>query len=67
MYHEAAKTVEDVIAFVPKELGLPTKNLFLKAKKPHDANDTGLYMVCAAFDTKVDMKQLTSVIRIGRG
>ena len=56
MYHEAAKTVEDVIAFVPKELGLPTKNLFLKAKKPHDANDTGLYMVCAAFDTKVDMK-----------
>ena len=42
MYHEAAKTVEDVIAYVPKDLGLTTKNLFLKAKKPHDASDSGL-------------------------
>ena len=61
MYHEAAKTVEDVIAYVPKDLGLTTKNLFLKAKKPDDASDSGLYMVCAGFDTTVDVKKLTSV------
>lgn len=53
--------MEDVIRFVDASRGLPTKNLFLKAKKSNGAEDSGLWMVVAAFDTIVDMKKLTSV------
>lgn len=53
--------MEDVIRFVDASRGLPTKNLFLKAKKPNGEEDSGLWMVVAAFDTTVDMKKLTSV------
>lgn len=59
--HEAAKTVEDVVKFVDASRGLPTKNLFLKAKKPNGPEDSGLWLVAAAYDTTVDMKKLTSV------
>ena len=64
--HEAAKTVEDVVKYVDPSRGLPTKNLFLKAKKPSGPEDSGLWMVVAAYDTTVDMKKLTSV-GTGRG
>ena len=61
MHHEAAKTVEDVMKYVDARRGLPTKNLVLKAKKPNGPEDSGLWMVVAAYDTTVDMKKLTSV------
>lgn len=64
--HEAAKTVEDVMKYVDARRGLPTKNLFLKAKKANGPEDSGLWMVVAAYDTTVDMKKLTSVGH-GRG
>ena len=53
--------MEDVVKFVDATRGLPTKNLFLKAKKPNGPEDTGFWMVVAAYDTTVDMKKLTSV------
>ena len=57
--------MEDLIRFVDASRGLPTNNLFLKAKKPNGNEDSGLWMVVAAFDTTVDMKKLTSVGEIG--
>lgn len=51
--------------FVDASRGVPTKNLFLKAKKANGAEDSGLWLVVAAFDTTVDMKKLTSVAARG--
>ncbi|KAK8790886.1 hypothetical protein WA158_005517 [Blastocystis sp. Blastoise] len=64
--HPAAHTVEDVLKYVDMSESVPTKNLFLKAKKPHE-NESGLYLVIASVNTTVDIKKLTSDLKYKSG
>jgi Ala-tRNA(Pro) deacylase len=63
--HPPANTVQDLLAAVSTLPGIPVKNLLLKAKKEKSADDSRIWLVCAAHDTKVDLADLAK--RLGYG
>eukprot|EP00939_MAST-03C_sp_MAST-3C-sp1_P003730 g3730.t1 len=60
--HPVATTVEEMLAHLKGEIGGKCKNLFLKFSKKKSRtieNDTGLWLVSALHDTKIDTKKLS--------
>jgi hypothetical protein len=56
--HDAAKDAETLAKVLEAESGVKCKNLFLKAKKPKDETDSGLWLVVCPGDAVVDLKAL---------
>lgn len=59
--HEKAATVDEMLLHLSEESGGKCKNLFLRSKKLSKKvdKDTGLWLISALHDTKVDIKLLS--------
>lgn len=63
--HEAANNVQDLLRVAGHLTGAHCKNLFIKAKKAKDKQDTRMWLVVAMHDTDTDLKKLGSTLGYG--